>query len=127
VGLVETLGAVRDAYDPDWVIIEPTGLAAPGDILGLVVDHVEDLDVIRVLTIVDAERWPMLLEVVEPLITSQLASADVVAVNKTDTVAAGELETVMAGVRELAGDVLILPLSAGGTGAGMKSLLRAVP
>ena len=38
-GLVETLRAVESRYEPDWVIIEPTGLAAPGDILGVVVDH----------------------------------------------------------------------------------------
>jgi G3E family GTPase len=126
VGLVETLGAVREAYDPDWVIIEPTGLAAPGDILGLVVDHVDDLDVVRVLTVVDAERWPMLLEVVEPLITSQLASADVVAVNKTDVVGGEALATVIEDVRALAGDAEVLPVSAG-TGGGMRALLRAVP
>jgi G3E family GTPase len=126
VGLIETLAGVRDADDPDWVIIEPTGLAAPGDILGLVVDHVPDLDVIRVLTIVDAERWPLLLEVVEPLVTSQLASADVVAVNKVDTVGSAALATVLDGVRKLAGDALVLPVSAV-TGAGMPALLRAAP
>jgi G3E family GTPase len=124
VGLVETLGDVREDFEPDWVIIEPTGLAAPGDILGLVVDHVPDLDVIRVLTIVDAERWPMLLEVIEPLITSQLASADVVAVNKVDAVGGEALTAVLDGVRELAGNALVLPVSAV-TGAGMPALLRA--
>jgi G3E family GTPase len=29
-GLAETLLAVESDHDPDWVIIEPTGLAAPG-------------------------------------------------------------------------------------------------
>ena len=56
------------------MIIEPTGLAAPGDILGVVVDNCPDVDAIRVLSIADAERWPMLIEVVEPLVTAQLAS-----------------------------------------------------
>jgi G3E family GTPase len=126
VGLVETLRTVRETNDPDWVIIEPTGLAAPGDILGLVVDHVEDLDMVRVLTVVDAERWPMLLAVVEPLITSQLESADVVAVNKTDAVGGDALAAVIEDVRALAGEALVLPVSAG-SGGGMQALLRAVP
>jgi len=124
-GLVETLRAVRDTYDPDWVVIEPTGLAAPGDILGLVVDHVPDLDTVRVLTVVDAARWPMLLEVVEPLVTAQLESADVVAINKMDAVHEEELASVLASVRALAGDAVVLIVSAQ-TGAGMPRLLRAV-
>ncbi|NLE21306.1 MAG: GTP-binding protein [Actinobacteria bacterium] len=125
VGLVETLRSVRDSYGPDWVVIEPTGLAAPGDILGLVADTIEGLDLVRVLTVVDAERWSMLLEVVEPLITSQLESADVVAVNKADAVDDQQLAAVLAAVRRLSGDALVLPVSAA-TGAGMPALLRAM-
>lgn len=125
VGLVETLRAVEARYEPDWVIIEPTGLAAPSDILGLVVDNCPHVDTIRVLTLVDAPRWPMLLEIVEPLVTAQLEAADVVAVNKIDEVDERELEVVMGSVRALAGKATILPVSAA-TGAGMKRLLGAV-
>jgi G3E family GTPase len=126
VGLVETLLKVRDAYDPDWVLIEPTGLAAPGDILGLVVDHVPDLETVRVLTIVDAPRWPMLLEVVEPLIVSQLVTAHVVAVNKVDEVGDEALAATLEAVRGLAPKATVLPVSAT-TGAGMQALLTHVP
>jgi len=124
-GLVETLLAVESENDPEWVIIEPTGLAAPGDILGVVVDHCRSVDVIRVLTLVDAPRWPMLLEIVEPLVTAQLQTADVVAVNKIDDVDEAALAAVMRSVRSLAGKASVLPVSAG-TGAGMKRLLGAV-
>jgi G3E family GTPase len=125
VGLIETLQKVRDAHAPDWVIIEPTGLAAPGDILDLITDSVEDLAVVRVLTIADAERWPMLLEVVEPLVTAQLQSADVVAVNKVDAVGAEALTAALDSIRALAGDVPVLPVSATG-GTGMQQLLRTL-
>jgi G3E family GTPase len=124
-GLVETLLAVESRYDPDWVIIEPTGLAAPGDILGVVVDHCPSVDAIRVLSIADAERWPMLMEVVEPLVSAQLAAADVVAVNKVDAVGEDELAAVLESVHALAPKASVLPVSAA-TGAGMKRLLGAV-
>jgi G3E family GTPase len=126
VGLVETIGGVREAYHPDWVVIEPTGLAAPGEILGLVLDNVPELDRVRVLTVVDAERWPMLLEVVEPLVTSQIESSDVVAVNKVDAVDVAALAVVLESVRALADGAPVLPVSAV-TGAGMRALLEAVP
>ncbi len=124
-GLVETLLAVESEYDPDWVIVEPTGLAAPGDLLGVVVDHCPEVDTIRVLTLVDAPRWPMLLEIVEPLVTAQLETADIVAVNKIDEVDEAALAAVMSSVRALAGKAPVLPVSAG-TGAGMRRLLGAV-
>ena len=124
-GLVETLRAVQSRYAPDWVIIEPTGLAAPADLLGVVVDHCPDVDTIRVLTLVDAARWPMLLEIVEPLVTAQLEAADVVAVNKVDEVDDEALAAVISSVRSLAGEAPVLPVSAA-TGAGLKRLLGAV-
>jgi len=117
--------AVQSRYEPDWVIVEPTGLAAPGDILGVVVDHCPDVDHIRVLSIADAERWPMLLEIVEPLVTAQLAAADVVAVNKIDAVGEDELAAVLDSVRGLAPRASVLAVSAT-TGAGMRRLLGAV-
>ena len=123
-GLVETLRVVQSRYRPDWVLVEPTGLAAPGDLLGVVVDHCPDIDVIQVLTIVDAARWPMLLEIVEPLVTAQLKAADLVAVNKVDEVGDEALTAVMESVRALAGKATVLRVSAA-TGAGMKRLLGA--
>jgi G3E family GTPase len=125
VGLVETLRAVETRYEPDWVIIEPTGLAAPRDILGLVADNCPHVDAIRVLTLVDAPRWPMLIEIVEPLVTAQLQAADVVAVNKIDEVDERELEAVTDSVGALAGKATVLPVSAT-AGTGMKRLLGAV-
>jgi G3E family GTPase len=124
-GLVETLRAVESQYAPDWVIVEPTGLAAPGDLLGVVIDNCPDVDTIRVLTLVDAPRWPMLLEVVEPLVAAQLEAADVVAVNKVDEVDGQALAAVIEGVRALAGEAAVLPVSAA-TGAGINDLMAAV-
>jgi G3E family GTPase len=91
-----------------------------------VVDHVPDLETVRVLTIVDAPRWPMLLEVVEPLIVSQLVTAHVVAVNKVDEVGDEALAATLEAVRGLAPKATVLPVSAT-TGAGMQALLTHVP
>ncbi len=124
-GLVETLRTVQSRYEPDWVIIEPTGLAAPGDILGVVVDHCPDVDTIRVLTLVDAPRWPMLLEIVEPLVTAQLEIADVVAVNKVDEVDEEALAAVMRACARSPARRRSCP-SPRRTGTGMKRLLGAV-
>jgi G3E family GTPase len=124
-GLVETLGTVEERYAPDWVILEPTGLAAPGDIIALVAEHLPSIETARVLTLVDAGRWEMLLTVVEPLVTAQLAAADIVAVNKADEVDDETLAGILASVRGLSAGAPVLAVSAS-TGAGMKDLLETV-
>lgn len=95
-GLVETLRALEAQYAPDWVVVEPTGLAAPGDLMKTVRTYMPQIARSRVLTLVDAGRWEMLQQVVEPLITAQLEAADVIAVNKIDQVD----EAVVAGIEE---------------------------
>jgi G3E family GTPase len=124
-GLVATLRAIAAEYDPDWVIVEPTGLAAPGDITTSVRALLPHIDHIRVVTLVDAERWEMLSQVVEPLITAQIAAADVIAVNKVDTVDGEVLAAVTAAVRRSNAAAPIIPVAAA-TGAGVQALYEAL-
>ena len=123
--LVDTLRKVEEQYDPHWVIVEPTGLAAPGDILGPVGELLPDIGATRVLTLVDAVRWEMLVAVVEPLIAAQVHAADVVAINKMDEVTGDALAAVQEDVLRLVSDAPVMAVSAT-TGAGMDRLLGAI-
>lgn len=93
-GLVGTLRELEAARRPDWTIVEPTGLAWPADLLAVVSSYLPQIETVRVLTVVDTERWDALAEVVAPLIGAQIAAADVVAVNKTDLAGPGEDQRV---------------------------------
>jgi len=123
--VVDTLRTLEERYDPHWVIVEPTGLAAPGDVLGPVGELLPDIGATRVLTIVDAVRWEMLVAVVEPLITAQVNAADVVAINKIDEVTGDALAAVREDVLRLVNDTPVVAVSAA-TGAGMDCLLGAI-
>jgi G3E family GTPase len=111
-GLVETLRDVDTLYAPDWVIVEPTGMASPGDIAATVRRWLPQVSAVRLLTLVDAERFEMLYEVVTPLIEAQIQAADVIAVNKVDCVSAEVLDAVTGEVRRLNDNALVLPVSA---------------
>jgi G3E family GTPase len=121
IGLVGTLRALEAEYDPDWVIVEPTGLAAPGDITATVRELMPHLDGVRVLTLVDAARWEMLIAVASPLIEAQIAEADVIAINKVDVVDDVTLEEVEAAVRRSNAAAPIFPIAAA-PGAGLREL-----
>jgi G3E family GTPase len=120
-GLVETLRTIEAEYDPDWVIVEPTGLAAPGDLAATVGDLMPHLPACRVLTLVDAERWEMLMAVVSPLIEAQIEAADVVAINKVDAVDHAAVEEIEAAVRRSNAAAPIVPTAAA-SGAGLQEL-----
>lgn len=124
-GLVETLVAIEAEFAPDYAVVEPTGLAAPGAVVATVRALMPSLERVTTLTLVDAERWEMLWEVVEPLVTAQIESADVVAVNKADV--AGEAATGAArdAVRRLNPAAPVLETDAA-AGTGLADLYAAV-
>ena len=94
------------------MIVEPTGLAAPGDLAATVGDLMPHLPAVRVLTLVDAERWDMLIAVVSPLIEAQIEAADVVAINKVDAVDHAAVEEIEAAVRRSNAAAPIVPVAA---------------
>jgi G3E family GTPase len=85
-GLVPTLEKVRRLVQPDLVILEATGAARPADITQNLHDYRAEVDSIQTVTLVDASRFEILMEVVTPLVTAQIEGADVVVVNKIDQV-----------------------------------------
>ncbi len=86
---------------PHWVIVEATGLAYPGKILGAVKTYGRGLDDVRTITVVDAERWPELVEMVPGLVKRQVGEADVLLVNKIDACTAAQLDAVTHSVAAL--------------------------
>ena len=102
VGLVDTLQELDRTFAPDYVILEPTGIARPSDLTATVRQYAGSVDGVRVVTLLDAERYEMLTEVIGPLLEGQVADADVIAVTKVDAVEREVVDAVIADVR--AGD-----------------------
>jgi G3E family GTPase len=83
--LVPTLEALATEITPDWVIIEPSGIAEPKRMLAaLSYYHGPPLKIVRTLTLVDPTRIPEIFEILTPLISAQLQAADAVVINKID-------------------------------------------
>ena len=91
--LIETLEKLDADYGPDLVIVEASGAADPERVLAMLPHyHGRSLSSVRTATLVDPLRLPMLMEVLTPLITSQIEHADVVIVSKADMATADEIE-----------------------------------
>ena len=111
VSLVDTLKQLRRSPDPDYVLLEPTGIAQPSDLVATVRRYATWVDGIRVITLLDAERYEMLVEVLGPLLSGQIAGADLVAINKIDAVGSACVERVVADVRSLSPSVPLARIS----------------
>ncbi len=84
-GLLTDLHRLDQDYDPDLVILEATGAARPGDVLdALHYYQGRPLQSVRTAVILDPLRLPRIFEVLSPLMTQQIAPADVLVVTKTD-------------------------------------------
>lgn len=107
--LNETLDKLLGEYKPDLVLLEPSGAADLRNVIEIVAIYEKRaLMKTRKMVIVDPLRLPMLMEVLTPLITSQIQSAELVLINKKDLATPKELETALQTVSDIHPDVKIL-------------------
>lgn len=95
--LEDTVSYLKTEFDPQWLIIEATGLAYPDKIKQTVEDAFGVETVI--ITIVDAKRWFRLIAAMEPFVSGQLENASSVLINKIDCVDQSCLDSVTASIR----------------------------
>jgi G3E family GTPase len=70
------------------------------------------VDEIQVLSLVDAPRYDMLLEVMNPLVTAQIGAADIVAVNKIDEMDEAGIDRIRRSVADLNEKTRVVAISA---------------
>ena len=102
--LLAAIQEIGKQVQPDWLIIEMTGLAVPGGVAAAIRQRDAGQTACKTVALVDAERWRVLIRALEPLITSQIRDSDAVIINKTD-VAGLDLDKVMAEVKAIGGDI----------------------
>ena len=91
--LADTLPILQRGFQPDLVIVEPTGVAQPWKVKRATEfsEGGADLTHAPVITLLDASRIDLLLRAVRRVVESQLRDADIIAINKVDAADAGAL------------------------------------
>ena len=112
VDLVSTLKKLDQAFKPERVILEATGVARPGDIIPNVRRYASMVDEITALVLIDGPRYDMLLEVMNPLVTAQVGAADIVVINKIDEMDEAGIDGIRRSVNDLNEGVRVVPISA---------------
>ncbi|MBI4857220.1 MAG: cobalamin biosynthesis protein P47K [Acetobacterium woodii] len=108
--LEDTVSFLRKEFDPEWIIIEATGLAYPDKIKHTVTDAFGFET--GIITIVDAQRWFRLIAAMESFVSGQLENAMGVLVNKIDCVEKDCLHAVIESIKTYNPSVPCYPISA---------------
>ena len=82
--LISDIRSIQETVDPEWIIVEATGVAYPLEIKNNVEAcfHVP----VKILSMADAGRWKRLHSYMPQLIEAQVDSADCILLNKVDLV-----------------------------------------
>ncbi len=96
--LVSAANKIMAEYDPEWLIVETTGLAYPVKIQENL-HYAMKIDA-RIGVLVDASRWSRLRIPMENLFAGQIIGSDAVIINKTDLVSPDVVDSVEKDIRE---------------------------
>lgn len=109
---LDTVRTIHDKFEPDLVIVEPSGIADPDSILATM-EHYQGRPLGKISTVIllDAVRFPLLVQAMRIPMTKQLHSADLVLLTKTDEVDANRLKDMEAFVKSVIGERPTIPVS----------------
>lgn len=97
--------------DPEWMIMEATGLAFPSSIRNNIR---ECLGITcHICCLADAKRWDRIRLAMEQLVYDQLEEADIILVNKIDLVDSETLSKVIGSIKEINPGAEVAAISAG--------------
>jgi G3E family GTPase len=112
VDFLTTLNDLEKEYDPDLVILEPSGVAGPRQLLQSLSSLGSKIDSVRVLTIADASRINNLLDITVPIVRDGILVCDVLVLNKTDLVSEELLVSIRSKLNAIRPSVDIVETSA---------------
>ena len=112
INLRITVTEISKIYNPDILIIEPTGLSFPNQIREELLDMNVMMSFAPVVTLIDASRFITELDEIPNFIEHQLNESEIIAINKVDLVDEKKIKSVEALLKENYPDAYTMRMSA---------------
>jgi len=109
---LDTVRTIHDQFEPVLVVVEPSGIADPDAILATM-EHYQGRPLGKISTVIllDAVRFPLLVQAMRIPMSKQLHAADMVLLTKTDEVDENRLKEMEAFVKGEIGEIPVIPVS----------------
>jgi len=82
--LINSLLEIERDYNPDIVILEPSGIAGPKKVVQALVGYSGEISSKVILSVIDSKRFQKVEDMSIPLISDGISVADIVVINKID-------------------------------------------
>jgi G3E family GTPase len=109
---LETVRTVAEKFRPDLVIVEPTGIADPANIRDTMKLYRGPLGKVKIVVVVDAVRFQLILKALTNPLKNQLNAADIILINKVDEVTPEVVEEVKRSLQALGIEKTVIVTSA---------------
>jgi G3E family GTPase len=109
---LETVRTVAEKFRPDLVIVEPTGIADPANIRDTMKLYRGPLGNIKIVVVVDAVRFQLILKALTNPLKNQLNAADIILINKMDEATPEAVEEVKRSLQTLGIEKTVIVTSA---------------
>lgn len=106
--LIHTLLELERDVAPDVVVLEPSGVAGPKQVIQSLYGYGGDIQSKIVLSVVDALRFQKIKDFSMPLISGGIEIADMVIINKIDLVTSSQIDELKTRIRQIRGDVYMI-------------------
>ncbi len=108
--LITAVIKIQKELDPDWIIVETTGIAYPRNMQENLKNAIGQDS--RIVVLADASRWNRLLLPMNNLLRGQIEGSDAVLVNKIDLVDGDTLAKVERDILDMEPKAVVLKISA---------------
>jgi G3E family GTPase len=112
ISLRVTVSEIADIYNPDILIMEPTGLSFPSQIRDELLGMNVMMSFAPVVTLIDASRFKAEMDQIPKFMEHQLTEAEIMGINKIDLVDEEKVEEIESFLKEINPDVYTLRMSA---------------
>ena len=108
--LITAVVKIKKEFDPDWIIVETTGIAYPRNMQDNLKNAIGQDS--RIVVLADASRWNRLLMPMNNLLRGQIEGSDAVLVNKIDLVDGDTLAKIERDILDMEPNAVVLNISA---------------
>lgn len=128
MGLKTAVNAIMKEYEPDILMIEPTGIAFPSSIKNefKLMNLSEEVKVAPLVTLIDGSRFKHLMKEAKNFAIRQIVDAEILGINKVDLIDTLQTPILEVSIQQLNPDARVVLLSGKDTGKKFENFMQMV-
>lgn len=80
------INQIQEKFNPEYIIVEATGLALPDKIADIILQYTQSCEYLKTIVIVDASRFDEIMEYSDIFFKNQIRCGDIMLLNKVDLI-----------------------------------------